>query len=731
MIKSIYIILLMIFSLKISAQNWDLYTSSNTGLPSDNVLSMAEDSLGTIWFGTRNGLSKYDGISWTNYRISNDVISELIYSLAIDKYGNKWMGTNFGLVKFNDKYFTIYNRANSDLPSDTVSVIQIDKNGNKWLGLAPRYNRYRGYDDAGVVMFDDSTWTRYTTYNSTLPSNYITAIAIEDKGTIWVGTKEGLASFDHSTWTNYSTENSSLPSGPISAISIDNDNKKWIGCSNNSLDLDHCYQGQGLGMFDDKNWYMFNANNSGLPANEIYSINVDQSNIKWIGTTEGMVKYNNETWTFYNTSNSELPDRHVKSILIDHEDHKWASIITDERDIQYYVGTGVVEMNDQGFKLYSHATTGLPKETYYTTWINAITIDKLGNKWLGNYGSGLSMFNDTIWVNYFRESSGLPSDTINAIQIDTSGNLWIATFNGLSKYDGTSWTNYNESNSGLPSNIVYDIEIDNTGRKWLATWEDLAVLDDENWLTYNIKKVSSICIDSFGNKWFGTSGNGLYKFDGNSWTNYTVFNSGLASNWIWDVTCDKNGNIWIGTWTKGLNKFNGSNWITFNTTNSMLPDNNVKAILIDEFDSKWIGTDNGFSQFNEGEWINYFNKDVLKYTDVFSISKDELGNVWLGTTEGLLKFSEYISLGSNSTRSLRVKKLSHVFPNPTSGMFEISNIIPNTEIKIFNTAGKICKYQITTSKSIVVDASRLPNGIYFVKTYSEYGAVTEKIIKRE
>ncbi len=127
------------------------------------------------------------------------------------------------------------------------------------------------------------------------------------------------------------------------------------------------------------------------------------------------------------------------------------------------------------------------------------------------------------------------------------------------------WINYNTSNSGLP----YD-------------------------------DVNSIAIDQEGNKWIGTDGGGVAKFDGLNWTVYNTSNSGLPYDDVNSIAIDQEGNKWIGTDGGGVAKFDGLNWTVYNTSNSGLPYDDVNSIAIDQQGNKWIGTVGGLGVYREG-----------------------------------------------------------------------------------------------------------------------------------
>jgi hypothetical protein len=142
---------------------------------------------------------------------------------------------------------------------------------------------------------------------------------------------------------------------------------------------------------------------------------------------------------------------------------------------------------------------------------------------------------------------------------------WIGTRDsGLVKYDDSTWTVYNQSNS-----------------LWNQTCQ-----------------LTSMAIDSEGNKWFATNC-GLFKYDDTTWTVYNKTNTLLIENDCRSIVFDNNGILWLGTGGSGLWKYDGSTWQQFYKYNSGLPQNTVHSIAIDNNNNKWIGTREGLAVFNE------------------------------------------------------------------------------------------------------------------------------------
>ncbi len=158
------------------------YTTSNSGIPDNVILSIAIDNEGIKWIGTSGGLAKFNGTDWVIYNTSNSGLPDNdVWAIAIDNEGNKWIGTyQSGLAKFNGTDWIVYNKSNSGLPDNEIYSLAIDGEGNKWIGT---WN--------GLAKFDGQEWIVYNTANSGLLDNYIRTIAIDNEGNIWIGTNYG------------------------------------------------------------------------------------------------------------------------------------------------------------------------------------------------------------------------------------------------------------------------------------------------------------------------------------------------------------------------------------------------------------------------------------------------------------------------------------------------------------------------------------------------------------
>jgi hypothetical protein len=310
-------------------------------------------------------------------------------------------------------------------------------------------------------------------------------------------------------------------------------------------------------------WIVFNSSNSGLGDNEIRSLSIDNTGVKWIGTVNKAVySYDGNEWNHYNSSNSYVFD----------------------------------------------------------DYILCISTDSQNNKWIGTRSGGMSEYDGTLWYFWDETHSFIPDDKVYDVQFE--GTLkWVATMHGLASFDGTNWTTWNTSNSQIPAEEVRAIAIDGSGNKWIATWGGgVAKFDGSAWTVFD-KSNSPIpddyCISLFYDGiyfWIGTSGNGLAKFDGTNWTIYKTSNSGLPSDFVFN-TKKEGTKHWFATGA-GLAMLEGTSWTVFNPSNSGLPGQYTKDIEIDASGNKWIATDQGLAEFKQG--------GVLGVSDPYSADESEL-----------------------------------------------------------------------------------------------------------
>ncbi|MDF2437002.1 MAG: two component regulator propeller domain protein [Bacteroidota bacterium] len=520
---------------KFDGITWTTYNTSNSGLAHNTVRALLIDSLGILWAGTYGGLARFNGTSWTTYNTGNSGLpSDSITSLTTDNNGKLWIGTFHGAACFDGNSWLTFKHSNSGLPGDTIRTIAVDQNNVKWFGTSR----------AGVGKYNDTTWVTYNILNSGIPKNNVTAILPSSDGKIYFGTYGnantyggGLTAFDGLTWYSYLDSNSPLPKNNVPVILEDTYGKKWIMSERGQR------HGDGTGKvsgFNGTDWRNYNISNSGIISNFCYYITLQGSRLWFGGEKFGLTMFDGSAWTNYNSENSAIIDDDILDLKFDSNGVLWAT--HDGGKLSRFDGNN-----------FNYVTTPGANFPY------CLFIDTTGDKWIGENGTGIFIWDDTTWTNINTSNSGLPNNYIHCITRDQAGNKWIATYGGgVAKFDGTNWTIYNTTNTSLITNNVNYIKIDQSQNKWVATQNGLAKFDGTNWTLYRTVNsglpsnvVYSVDVDSYGDVWATTS-NGFARFNGSAWTTYNFTIPALMV--FRHVNFDSLGNVWIATLGRGIIK---------------------------------------------------------------------------------------------------------------------------------------------------------------------------------
>jgi FG-GAP repeat/Secretion system C-terminal sorting domain len=299
-------------TIDIIPQTWVEYTTNNSGLAGNNIISISVDKQNNKWFGTsNNGVSKFDGTNWITYNtINSGLPQDWVISTGIDSQDVKWFLTIDGLTKFNGTAWTNYKFPPYDSKSLLNNILTIDGQGNKWVAT---------YFD-GVLKLDNSgNWTVYNTTNSGIASNLTSDIAIDLQGNKWIVTTKGVSKFDGANWTTYNSANSGLLSdSTLSCVIIDKQGNKWFGDNGGISDVKH-----GVTKFDGTNWVNYNTTNSPLTSDLVRDIVVDAQGVLWFATNNGISKFDGTTWANYNTNNSGIVSNSTTCIAFDTQGYKW------------------------------------------------------------------------------------------------------------------------------------------------------------------------------------------------------------------------------------------------------------------------------------------------------------------------------------------------------------------------------------------------------------------------
>ncbi|MDM8544088.1 two-component regulator propeller domain-containing protein [Desulfococcaceae bacterium HSG9] len=634
------------------------------GLSQSSVFAIVQDKRGLMWFGTWDGLNRYDGYRFTIYKYDPrdpySLPNNEVRALHVDSLGNLWVGTMDGLCRFDpEKERFIRYRNDPDNPAglagNKIHAIAEGHNGMLWIGTEDgglsRFDRRTGkffhyYPDnsgnkdhydvwalcfdslgmlwigvwgSGLVRFDPNT-KRFTDYQNdpddpaSLGDNFVQAVYEDRKGTVWAGTKNGgLSRFDRETerFTNYlpTPGNSySLSDKEVLSIYETSAGELWIGM-----------QGGGLNRFDRKNQRFLHYQPP--KGKNVWSLYEDRSGILWVGTAEGGVK----------------------------------KVLPNLKDFKHF-------RNDPGVP-----------ESLSGNDVWSIFEDSSGVLWIGTWDNGLNRYDREtgVFTHYMPDPEdpySLSQKDVIEIVEDHEGVLWIGTAEGgLNKLDrGTDrFTHYvhdPDDPLSIAHNFVFSIYEDRRHRFWIGDYSGKSlsrfdrkaetfshfIHDPENPAAIGKYKIKTMFEDSQGNFWMTTGGGGLGRHDRDTgkFAYYTHDPSDprtISHNSTTDIHEDHAGNLWIGTWGGGLNKFDRKTE-TFTAWREQdgLPNNSVMGILEDERGHLWLSTFRGISQFNPGleTFKNYTPKDGIQSYEFNNTAafKSRDGQMFFGGINGFNAF---------------------------------------------------------------------------------------------
>ncbi|MBN1890942.1 MAG: hypothetical protein JW850_23300 [Thermoflexales bacterium] len=604
--------------------------SVEEGLSEGAVLAILQDSAGYMWFGTRDGLNRYDGYSFTVYRQDQDPTSlsnSFITALYQDRAGVIWVGTfHGGLNRFDPRTgtFTHYTHQPGDpnsLSHNRVRAIYEDGDGVLWIGT----------QGGGLNRFDRASGA-FTAFRhdpndpASLADDTVRAICQDSSGMLWVGTYGGLSKFDRATRTfsNYRNDPddpASLGGNYVLAIVEDKTGALWVGSSDGGLDSLDRSTGRFVHYRHDP------ADPGSLSNDEINTLYLDPDGVLWIGTESGGL-------------NKLQPG------------------------ILAGPATTFVHYMNQDFNPHSLSSNA----------VRAIFQDRSGVLWVGTYGGGLNKLNPNAetFGHYQREPgnpNSLSHNNVWALQEDAGGALWVGTLGGgLNHLDRSTgkWTHYRHDPAdphSLSDDRARALLIDRSGVLWVGT--DDGVLnrldraggsfdhfepDPNDPQRLGGNQIMAIAEDLDGYLWIGTYGAGLNKLDKTTGhvTRYRHDPANaqtLSNDAVLTIYVDRRGDVWIGTESGGLNHFDQATGVFSRFMHDpadphSISYNGVVSILEDEAGHLWVGTiGGGLDKLDRagGAFSHYGAAEGLPSDRIYAILPDN-AYLWLSTSNGLARF---------------------------------------------------------------------------------------------
>jgi len=615
-------IVFLLFSFPAPAQTPNLkfkHINIGDGLSNSTVETIYQDSKGFIWFGTRDGLNKYDGYQFKVFRNDpNDpksISDNYINCICEDAQHHLWIGTAKGLNRFDPltNTFVRYRHEalnKQSLPGNGINCIYTDRAGELLVGT----------NGGGLSKFDvnDNQFKPLIKKGNQLAiidEAEVNSLFQDSKNNLWTATDKGVMLIDVkngtlSTTFNLNGNNKLQINYPALRIQEDKQGNIWLGTVNDGLiELN-------LGTHTLRHFLHDDKNASTISTNLIRSLLADNNGDVWIGGINGALDlFNAKDGSFTHFENEpgnplSLSQKTISAIFQDNQNNLW--IGTHRGGINFYA-----PLADK-FQLLQEGSSN--KSLSYND-VKSFYEDSRGNIWVGTDGGGLNLYKrlNNTFTHYKYDafnSRSIGSDAILNINEDKYKNLWIGTFGGglnlMNRANNTFTRFVNDPANGnsISSNYVQMTLEDSKGTFWVGTY--YGGLDTFDPITKIFKRVT-----------------------GDSRQQTSLYGNNIVS-----LNEDKDKNLWIGTDDGGLNCYNltKKSFSHYFVSSDKTPD--LRVLFTDSKGRVWVGQ-KGLYLYNKAEdkFGLYTENGGLNTEFIKGITEDGQGNLWISTSNGLTKFN--------------------------------------------------------------------------------------------
>ncbi len=593
------------------------------GLPHATVLGVVQDQQGFMWFTTADGLSRYDGYTFTTFRHDTQNLNSLsnnnTFALLESRDGLIWIGTDPGGLNVYDPKtgtFSLYLNDPLDpasLADNSIWSLLEDRDGSIWVGTRGGLSRL------------DRTTGKFTNYvpnpddPRALADGVIYRIYQDREGTIWAGTRLGLHRLDAETgdftiFRNDPEDPASISGNSVWAMLEDSRGNFWVGT-----------RGGGLNLFDPATGkfkaYRYDETDPGsISDDRLWFIYEDRAGNLWVTTENGGLNlFDPATGKFtafkHNPNDpSSLSNNDVFWMTEDRSGVLWVT--------SRYGGVNLFTPTLHRFGLY-RSIPGDPDSLSSNSVYSVLSEGDI--VWIGTFGGGLNRLDRetgrmTLYVNDPDDPASLSNNKIYFVFRDESGTLWAATSGGgLNRLDPktgrfTAYRYFPDAPAVISSNFLTTIESAGEGRLWIGT------------LGYGLDLFDTVT---------GKLIQRYHHEDGNP--------NSLSEDTVYDLAVGADGKVWIATARGGLDLLDPRTE-TFthhqnkpDNPNSILSDT-VHAIYLDEENGVvWAGTAGGLSGLDiaGGTWQNYTTREGLPNDTIMGVQPDGEGGLWVSTSKGI------------------------------------------------------------------------------------------------
>mgnify|MGYP000366939214 CR=1 FL=1 len=598
--------------------------STDQGLSQSTVTAICRDARGFMWFGTYDGLNRYDGYRFRVFKHDPNNPASISQSNITDIYedraGNLWIGTlGGGLNRFDRKTeeFHAYRPVPGDsasLSSDYIRQVFEDREGNLWIATwGGGLNRMKPGGDGFIRYRHDPADP------GSLLDDRIAGLCEDLSGDLWLATATGVCRLDRRKnrfirYRHNPSDPASLAHDDVAAIAADLRGNIWIGTWGGGLDRFDAQNNRFIHHRHDPN------DHAGLSHDIMRTLYIDPHGRLWVGTWGGGLDlYEEKENRFVHFRNNPTDPASLSGDFV-------YSVYLDPTEI-LWVGSDFMGLNksDLGMRRFRHHRNDRTANSLNNNTVMAVCEDRSGILWIGTKGGGLNRFDRkknkfTFFMHDPRNPNSLSDNVVRGLAVDSAGVLWVATEVGLNRLD------------------------EKTGRftRYLPDPNDPASLSYHN--------VWQLFVDRRGVLWAGTYAGGLNRYDRNTdrfirYLHDPKDPSSIGDDFIWSFSADREGRLWIGTDGGGLNRLDEKTgrFIRYRSDPAdpaSLSADKVLCLHRDRSGTLWAGTTTGLNRYDpeNDSFSRYGVEHGLPSNAVHGIEEDDHGNLWIATSRGLARF---------------------------------------------------------------------------------------------
>lgn len=651
-----------------------IYTTAD-GLVSNQINRIVRDSRGFLWFCTEEGLSRFDGYTFTNYTTADGLPHPIVRSFLETRSGVYWAGTYYGVCRFNpkgrpspganpDNQRTANNgrRTTEDpmfvfySPSDhsrigAVNVLLEERTGAVWCGGGRGLYRLEHTGGEWTIRFVEIGLPRE------VENDMIVRALVEDRqGALWIGAGSGL----YRRWPDgrterYTTEHG-LPANDVLALLMDADGQLWVGTRKGLSQIalqPGTYQPRIIRVYTEKN---------GLPNPNTRSLFQSSTGQLWVGSITALAEFVPQSSPRGSTFRYYVSPLGLSKLFV--------QTLAEDRDGNLWIGTddGAFKLARNGFTTYTQAD-GLGESR-----VSSLFESRAGDLCVMTIFSSLTPIS---WFEGNRFRAVRPQVPRRLTYFgwgwhqltlqDQAGEWWLPTGQGLVRYPKVGHVGglattlpkaIYTTRDGLVSNDVFRLYQDSRGDIWIVTfsearcgitrWERATETfhhyGEADGLPLRMPIPQALSEDRAGNIWIGFENDTLTRFSDGRFMLFTP-EQGLPAGSIRDLYLDHAGRLWIASTTGGLARLDDTSaerprFITY-TTAQGLSSNSINCITEDGYGRLYVGTGRGLDRLDPatGRVKPFTAADGLISGEVLVSFRDRKGDLWFGGKGGLSRLS--------------------------------------------------------------------------------------------